>query len=189
MPARGRCTGRRRRVPRCSAAARTSGRSPRQPRLGLLGRLVCRRIAANDRGLGARASRRRWRRSRRSALSRSRVGRTRSRNIGAHARARAASFVELRIVLRREPAREPASSTVIAYDSLNAESLLDVDDLVRELVEDEPRDLGLGPAHERRQHRIVELAERRIRRHAADVDVVARGREPPASARACASRK
>ena len=56
--------------------------------------------------------------------------------------------------------------------------VLDVDDLVRELVEHHARDFGLRPADERRQHRIVEIAERRIRGHAADLDVVA-GRLQP----------
>jgi hypothetical protein len=55
--------------------------------------------------------------------------------------------------------------------------VLHVDHLVRELVKDEPREIGLAVADEARQHRIVEITERGISRHTADVDVVAIARE------------
>jgi hypothetical protein len=44
-------------------------------------------------------------------------------------------------------------------------------------VEHEPRELEVGVADERRQERVVEPAERRVRRDAADVDVEALGLE------------
>ena len=56
--------------------------------------------------------------------------------------------------------------------------VLHVDDLVRELVEDEARELRFAIADERRQHRVVEIAERRVGGHAAQVDVVAGRGEP-----------
>ena len=55
--------------------------------------------------------------------------------------------------------------------------VLHVDDLVRELVEDEPRELDFAVLDERRQHGIVEVAQRRVRGDAGHVHVVARGLE------------
>src|SRR6266403_1710213 len=48
-----------------------------------------------------------------------------------------------------------------------------VNHLVRELVEDEARQLGVGIQDEARQQRIVEPAERRVGRHAGNMHVVA----------------
>ena len=46
---------------------------------------------------------------------------------------------------------------------------------MRKLVEDEACDLGIGIADERREHRIGEIAKRRIGRHATHVHVIALG--------------
>src|SRR5207245_9051973 len=54
---------------------------------------------------------------------------------------------------------------------------LHVNDLVRELVKDEARELGVAVAYEGGQDRIVEPAERRIRRHAGHVNVVPFGHQ------------
>jgi hypothetical protein len=45
---------------------------------------------------------------------------------------------------------------------------LDVDNVVRKLMEHEPGKLGIAPADERGEQRVVEHAERRIRGHAID---------------------
>ena len=91
--------------------------------------------------------------------------------------------VERRIALRREPAGHARFLDGRGERLVELRVVLHVDDLVREFVEHHPRDLDLGPADERRQHGIVEVAERRVGGHAADPDVVA-GRMKPRRLRA-----
>ena len=79
--------------------------------------------------------------------------------------------------LRRLPAREPRFLDGDGERLVERRIVLHVDDLVRELVEDEPGDLRVPVADEGRQHGVVEISECRIGRHSADVDIVALGRE------------
>src|SRR5207302_3406221 len=85
--------------------------------------------------------------------------------------------IELRrqrgIVLRREPAADPLLLDRHGEGFVEYRVVLRVRNLMRELVEDKTRDLGIGIAEDRRQHGIVEITELRIRRNAADVDIVA----------------
>src|SRR6185503_16870 len=74
------------------------------------------------------------------------------------------------LLLLDEPAPDPFLLHGYRERLVERRVVLDVDQLVRKLMEDEARKLYLAVARKRRQHRIVEIAERRIRRHAADVN-------------------
>src|SRR4030095_4475838 len=80
--------------------------------------------------------------------------------------------------VRRLPSRETLLLHRDRERLVERRIVLDVDDLVRELVEDEPGDLRVASADERRQQRVVEVAERRVGRYAGNVDVVTLRREP-----------
>ncbi len=56
---------------------------------------------------------------------------------------------------------------------------LDVDDLVRQLMKQHGHELHVVPAQHRAQDRVPQLAERRIRRHAADRDIETARSQPP----------
>ena len=86
--------------------------------------------------------------------------------------------IERRVALRREPALHARRLDGRGKRLVELRVVLHVDDLVRELVKHHPRDLDFRPADERRQHGVVEVAERRIGGHAADPDVVAGRAEP-----------
>ena len=75
--------------------------------------------------------------------------------------------------LRREPAPHALLFHGHGERLVERGIVLRVHQLVRQLVEHEARELGIGIADEGREQRIVEPAQRGIRRHAADVDVVA----------------
>ena len=80
-------------------------------------------------------------------------------------------------LLRRLPAGKPSLLDGNGERFVERRIVLHVNDLVRELVKDEARELGVAVADESRQDRIVEPAERRIRRHAGHVNVVPFGHQ------------
>src|SRR5208282_2024578 len=82
--------------------------------------------------------------------------------------------LELRIVLRGKPAPDTLLLDRHRERFVEHRVVLGIGNLVRELVENEARDLEVRIAQEGRRHRIVEVAERRVRRDPADVHVVAR---------------
>ncbi len=104
----------------------------------------------------------------------------RARCVGERAKALAVALAGLdlrhhrRIVLGGEPARDALLLDRDSEGLVEYAVVLHVGDLMGELVEDQPRDLGIGVAYERGQDRVVEVAQRREGGDAADVDVVAR---------------
>ncbi len=81
-------------------------------------------------------------------------------------------------LLRLEPALQALFLDGDRERLVERRVVLRVDDLMRELVEDQAREIDLAVADERREHRIVEVAQRRIRGNPARVDVESVGREP-----------
>ena len=103
-----------------------------------------------------------------------------ARMIDQHAKAFARSLrrCELRIqggvVLRRKPAPQAFAFDFDSKRFVEYRVTLGVGNLMRELVKNESRNLDLRIAHHRRRHRIVEISQRRVCRHTADIDVLAR---------------
>ena len=84
--------------------------------------------------------------------------------------------------LPRARSGEPAAHPLLLHG--HREGLVEggvvahVHHLVRQLVEDKPRELGVRPVHDPARQGVVEPAERRVGGHAADVDVLPPGPQP-----------